>query len=708
MKDGKSNWLQEEIEGIYLCLIRFSKFFMYYFLLSIIWNVFLQQWQFWKYIFAPIFVFTGLITVFIRYASNKDIKYKAIVSIIYAEYFNLSLNCISLYIKEQKSTLEIIALLMVTFFQFTMIRNKWIFNLMVLKFLYLWEYHGIFFRNEQRSLPLNSTCLFIGILNYGHSHLMNIAYERYAYRKELESSRNRLDTITQSISDGILVISYHKVIEFYNSYTINLLGTSSENLFETLSKIHYCENKKVSNFTTTEFLTDDIDYLLENYVNEEITLGITLIGNNNLVWKACKIQWEGKSALFLTIKNSNQIIELEKKLSNGQMKNLLLRSVSHELKTPLNSITYFTNDLLSNFQKEANEEFKKLKIISVSSKLMLSLTNDLLDYSKILAGSFSIQKSFFNLRESIKSICELFHYQAEKKKLQFIIRLAPELPEFIYTDPLRFNQIILNLLSNAIKYTLKGKIEICCISTVENKLKCFVEDSGIGIEKNAATNLFNCTSCTSIPVLTPTGCGLGLYISNLLVKELGGKSIEVSSIPGKGSVFYFSIDYFENSFPNEFCDTIEDYDNEEASTFVMSGQDYIDSSEKEVLIVDDMELNLEILASILSRNCITYDEALNGKCAVEKVISQDMKDKPYKVILMDCEMPEMNGWEAAKTIDQLFCQGKLRTAPRIIGYSAYTSDEDIRLCFQSGMVNFLPKPSTPDSIIKAIKTHLQS
>lgn len=121
-----------------------------------------------------------------------------------------------------------------------------------------------------------------------------------------------------------------------------------------------------------------------------------------------------------------------------------------------------------------------------------------------------------------------------------------------------------------------------------------------------------------------------------------------------------------------------------------------------MLIVDDMEFNLEILGSILSKNQVLFDEANNGRQAVEKVKLRDLSDNPYKVIIMDCDMPEMNGWEASKHIDQLYRQGKIKILPQIVGYSAYSSDEDIKLCFQSGMTHFLPKPCSPDLILTTI------
>lgn len=243
--------------------------------------------------------------------------------------------------------------------------------------------------------------------------------------------------------------------------------------------------------------------------------------------------------MFLSIRDVNKIIELEKNLANDRMKTLLLRSVSHELRTPLNSIIYFTNEILASAQQRTEEEIKRLKTILVSSKLMLSLINDLLDYSKILAGVFSVQKSHFNLKDMMENTIELFQLQAAKRGLQINLRIDHMLPKEIFSDPMRISQILLNLIGNSLKYTLKGKIEICCVSSSTSMLKCYVEDTGVGMDELYLKSLFKDFSSTHIPNMSQQGVGIGLCISNLLVKQLGGKDIKVKSSAGKGSRLYF-------------------------------------------------------------------------------------------------------------------------------------------------------------------------
>lgn len=143
-----------------------------------------------------------------------------------------------------------------------------------------------------------------------------------------------------------------------------------------------------------------------------------------------------------------------------------------------------------------------------------------------------------------------------------------------------------------------------------------------------------------------------------------------------------------------------------AAPIVMSNIMNQNNNILDVLVVDDMEFNVEIVSSILKQQHIPHTWALNGKIAVEKVKEFDEKDQPFKVIIMDCDMPEMNGWQASKLIDQMFREGKIRYLPRIVGYSAYTSDEDIKLCYESGMVHFLAKPCPSEKIISTVRKYL--
>ncbi|CAG9323522.1 unnamed protein product [Blepharisma stoltei] len=706
MTEIQELWWAQEIENLYKLLERFSVFST---ALSFLFRFFCFFWYFEYFSHSSSITFP-IASIFsvgvVKYFSNKSVKCKALVLLLYSETLNFLFRYEAKFIQEdQKQLLETIAFLVVLLFQLALVRNKLYFNILLLKYMYIWFVSDLFIRNEQdvSFYYCQLMIIIICFINVLHSHSLKISFERFISRNELETSKNRLNTIKESFSDGIIIISQDLKIQFYNPRVLQILATTPDNLFNTVSSAHYIENRKVSNFIPTNELIVDISYLLNNSEQNEIVLGITQIGLSNLEWRAMQIEWENLKAVFLTVRNVNHLIELEKKVACDQMKTLLLRSVSHELRTPLNSILHFTEDLIKGAKEWRGEEAKKLKMIYISGQQMLSLISDLLDYSQILIGVFSVHKTYCNLREIVQNVCELFKFQIEKKNLFVTYRIDPSLPDMIYTDHLRFSQILLNLLSNAIKYTLEGKIEITCILTSKNSMKCYIEDTGIGIEESAMKNMFRFMKTSNVPNLGPKGNGIGLYISNLLSRQLGNKSIKVKSSIGKGSVFYFKVDIFENFSPSEILDKIESNDNENILPISIPSN-YIKKEEpKDVLIVDDTEFNLEILSSILTSGDVKYDEASNGKEAVEKVLNKDNADQPYKLIVMDCEMPEMNGWEASRYINQLYRQGKIKYLPHIVGYSAYCSDEDIKLCYQSGMVEFLPKPCSPDKILNTLK-----
>ncbi|CAG9310162.1 unnamed protein product [Blepharisma stoltei] len=699
-------WWEQEVENYYKLLERFTLFStlisVLFWTLSLIYN--------FEYYSSPgwicVLVTGTFSSTIVKIFSTKRAKCKSLVLLSYSEVLNFLLSYIANFMKDDQSQLiETIAFLVVFSFQLTITQSKLLFNILLLKFMYVWYINDIFFEDEQTRIFYCCHMIFVIIcfLNIIYSHSKDIACEKFSYRSELETSKNRLNTIKESFSDGIIILSQDITIEFFNPRALQLLSTSSENLIETLKSAHYIENRKASNFIPTNNLIDDISYLLNNTQQSEIILGVTLISSSNLEWRSIQIEWENRKAVFLTVRDVNHWIELEKKVACDQMKTLLLRSVSHELRTPLNSILHFTGDLISSSHTWSDQEVKKLMMISISGQQMLSLISDLLDYSQILIGVFSIHKNYCNLREIVQNVCDLFKFQAEKKNLYICYRIDPSLPEMIYTDHMRLSQVLLNLVSNAIKYTLEGKIEITCTLTTKNLMKCCVEDTGIGIEETAMKNTFRFMKTSNVPNLGPKGNGIGLYISNLLSRQLGNKSIKVQSNIGKGSAFYFKVDIFEESLPSEILYRIESNDSENVLPFRI-GKFYSKKEErKDVLIVDDMEFNLEVLGSILKSGEVNYDEASNGKEAVEKVIEKDCVDKPYKLIVMDCEMPEMNGWEASRYINQLYRQGKIKYLPQIVGHSAYCSDDDIKLCYQSGMVEFLPKPCSPEKILSTLK-----
>lgn len=384
---------------------------------------------------------------------------------------------------------------------------------------------------------------------------------------------------------------------------------------------------------------------------------------------------------------------------------MLLRSVSHELRTPINAISFLTQDLLEN-SSLSDETHEKLKIVNVSSQLLLNLVNDLLDYSRMLAGVFAINKCFFNIKDALENAIELIKLQAKKKNITLMLRIDPELNLLIYSDPFRLSQVLLNLLSNALKFTLKGSIEVICLSSCNQTLKIIIQDSGIGINSSKLEMLFEEFNTQNINMLNPQGAGLGLNISNKIVQKLGGTPINVDSSIGQGSEFSFVLDIAEDVVITEilYDDSYNSCTSENTTTDLSSlSRAILFKQDAKVLIVDDNDFNRAILVSILQKNNISYIEAYNGLEALNEVTNRKHN---FKVIIMDGEMPVMDGWEASRKIHDFFADDVTSKAPVIIGYTAYTSVEDVNKFYLSKVSECVIKPCSPQKMLDTINKYL--
>lgn len=218
--------------------------------------------------------------------------------------------------------------------------------------------------------------------------------------------------------------------------------------------------------------------------------------------------------------------------------------------------------------------------------------------------------------------------------------------------------------------------------------------------------LFSEFSTAYIPIINPEGSGLGLCISNFLVKNLGGSPIKVKSTLGKGSIFRFAIDIFPCALDLKY-DCVLPVENEEIAYLDLSEYKTMKSlRELEILIVDDNDFNRIVLGSIFSEYNITYSEATDGQDAINKVLALNKIGKMFKIIIMDCNMPNMDGYESTKIITKSFSNGEINSLPIIIGYSAYSSDEDRKKCFLSGMIDCLTKPCPVEIIMSAVRKYL--
>jgi len=400
------------------------------------------------------------------------------------------------------------------------------------------------------------------------------------------------------------------------------------------------------------------------------------------------------AGLLEHLEETNKELELQKAKAedSAKAKAIFLANMSHEIRTPLNGIIGFSKILeeteLSDYQKELTE------IIVNSGENLLNIVNDILDYSKIESGQFSFENIKFSLNKTVNSIVKFQQFFAEKKNLELTFEIEENLPDLLTGDPYRLNQVITNLLTNAIKFTEKGIINLSVksIEKEDKKIKLLfkVSDTGIGISAEGKEKLFKDFSQTDKSTTRKYGgTGLGLAISNKLVSFMGGE-IGVESEVGKGSVFWFNLPFSYSLQSIEI--EIDKPDTSEINL----------PKDIKILYAEDNILNQRITTAMLQKLELNCDIANDGQEALEK-----FKSNTYEIILMDMQMPVMDGVESTKEIRKFEKSQNSVHPVYIIAITANTDFRDKQICIDAGMNDFLIKPfkesDIRDKILFALK-----
>jgi len=365
---------------------------------------------------------------------------------------------------------------------------------------------------------------------------------------------------------------------------------------------------------------------------------------------------------------TESIIKAESAVKSKQQ---FLSNMSHEIRTPMNAIIGFTKVLLKTELTFKQKEY--LSAIKISGDTLIVLLNDILDLAKVDAGKMIFEKAPFKLSLSISTMLHLFTSKIEEKNLKLILKYDENIPEVLLGDPVRLHQIILNLISNAVKFTSEGNITVSVQKLTEDNdnltIEFSVADTGIGIDENKINKIFeNFQQANGTTSRLYGGTGLGLAIVKQLVEAQGG-SIRVKSEVNKGSVFSFVL-----SFKKAKGETV--LDNEII--------DLVDNPIKDikVLVVEDVELNQLLMKTLLDDFGFKCEIAANGKIAVEK-----LEKSGYDIVLMDLQMPVMNGFQATDYI-----RNTLKSQIPIIALTADINTEDIEHCKTVGMNDYIAKP----------------
>ena len=389
----------------------------------------------------------------------------------------------------------------------------------------------------------------------------------------------------------------------------------------------------------------------------------------------------------LLMRERNQRLELEKSIAEeqNQAKTTFLSNMSHDIRTPMNAIIGYTN-LARREQGNPAQTQDYLDKIESSSQHLLALINDVLEMSRIESGKMDLENVETDIVESMDRVRDMFATQMIQKSIRFSVDASQVADRYVLCDKNRLNRVLLNLLSNAYKFTPEGGVITVTLKQTgveENagRYELRVKDSGIGMSPEFAAKVFEAFERERTSTVSGIqGTGLGMAITKNIVDLMGG-TICVETAPGKGSEFIVNVAFEKTARAAEAAETV---DNETAAAVSKS----VDFSKIRLLLVEDNEINREIATLVLEDTGVKLEEAVNGKEAVEKVAAAE--PGYYDAVLMDIQMPVMNGYDAARAIRALDNPG-LADIP-IVAMTANAFAEDIQAAKDAGMNAHIAKP----------------
>lgn len=396
---------------------------------------------------------------------------------------------------------------------------------------------------------------------------------------------------------------------------------------------------------------------------------------------------EGKSVFRAFEKDISYLLtERNEAIEATQEKSLFLAKMSHEIRTPMHGIIG-TTELLKDTELNVVQK-DLLNIIDVSANNLLSIINDILDVSKLDAGKIELENTAFNCDVVIQEVITMLGLRVVNENVELLTNVDSQLPEELFGDELRLKQIIINLVNNAIKFTKKGHVSIVVKILNEDsdtiKLRIEVIDTGIGISEEGIKKLFQEFSQTEESMYRKFGgTGLGLLISKKLTELMGGK-IGVKSELNKGSVFWIELEFLKRrqKKTNTNKNLIDDMD--------------ATNRKLRVLVAEDNMINQKVAMINLRQLGHDVEIAVNGQMAVDMYINGE-----YDIILMDIQMPILDGLEATLAIRKHEEENKLPQT-RIVAITANAMKEDKDNCFEVGMNDYITKPFRSEDLIRVL------
>ncbi len=522
------------------------------------------------------------------------------------------------------------------------------------------------------------------------AHQIGLAIDRKQKEEELEVEKTYFEQLFRNVPEATVIQEYPGLITDVNVAFTRLFGFKPQELIgKSLDELIVPEELIPEAYSITRRTFEGEAVELEtvrkkkNGKTLEVSLTVTPFRIS-----------PDKTIMYAIYRDISKKKEVERKLVTAKekaeeadrLKTAFLTNMSHEIRTPMNAIMGFAQ-LLSSEDLTPENKTEYVNIIKNSGDSLLRLIDDILDLAKLESGQVVIREETTDVHEMMESLFLTFsRLISEKQNAELELRYDKHKinhPVTILTDPIRLRQILTNLLSNAIKFTHTGYVEFGFnISEPDNALVFYVKDTGIGIPPDKMEIIFNrFQQVDNSKTRLYPGTGLGLAISKHLTELLGGR-IWVESEFNKGSAFYFTIPY--KVLPNEESAEINNLNKEKLN---LSG--------KNILIAEDDEYNYFYLREILRQAGVNVFHAVNGREAIHLV--KEKNGKEIDLVLMDIEMPEVNGYEATAFIKNEY--------PRIpvIAQTAYASMEEKVKCLKAGCDAYLAKPLQINDLIDEIR-----
>jgi PAS domain S-box-containing protein len=504
---------------------------------------------------------------------------------------------------------------------------------------------------------------------------------------------NKLSLVAQSTENGILIANTDGIVEWVNDGFTRITGYSSEEILgKTPSSVMLGSN---TNMETINYAIKKqearepfyIEVLIAHKRGKAVWISVVntpVKEENELKGKHIEIIsdiTEKKKTEFQLIR-AKEIAE-----QSAKVKEQFLANMSHEIRTPMNSIIGFT-DLLIHTKLNSDQQ-DSVNAIRQAGENLTVIINDILDFSKIEAGKLNIEQTPFSFSEVIKTIKSFFTLKAQQKNIKLILNIDHKIPEALIGDAVRLDQVLINLVSNALKFTSKGWVEVSAeLKSIAEK-RCIiqfkVEDTGIGIPKDKLDMVFQSfTQASSDTTRKYGGTGLGLTIVDQLVKLMGG-TLHLKSNEGTGTLFSFTLEFEQGNKDDIIFSNKVNISAEENSLEGMK-----------ILLCEDNEMNQRLVEKIIRKQWnAELDIAPNGKVGFEL-----FKKNTYAIILMDVQMPEMDGFETTRRIRKYRDKGKAQVP--IMAMTADALVEERKKCFEAGMNEYLSKPFKQGELLSKI------